>query len=459
MLAIAIVLGNGFWSRDESVVMPGGTDSINTVSGFLESLAGNYPPATTNQGLIASASGNVLDGYLSTSSLTVTPLQLGVETYVAGEGQTIADIALDTGRSEETLLWANELKDPMKLLSAGAQVRIPPTDGMLHVIGDGDTLENIAARYGVSPDAITSYEPNGVHHSADLVPNRLLMVPGGTMPVRDEVIFYTVRDGDTLWQIAARFGLDARTIMWANSLPSSEIITPGQQLAILPTDGVMVQVREGDDISSLASQWGVEPSAIRDWPQNGLGSDGSLIVGQYVMIPGGEPPPPPPPPAPAPAPAVAEQPAQQAQPAPAPQPAAPAVQPAPPPPPPPPSRGTGRFIWPTTGVITQYFHRAHNGWDIANRMYTEIWAADAGRVIFSGWNNYGLGYAVAIDHGNGFVTWYGHMAEPPPVWVGQWVNQGQYIGPMGSTGFSTGPHVHFVIVYNGVYQDPGNYLR
>jgi murein DD-endopeptidase MepM/ murein hydrolase activator NlpD len=92
-------------------------------------------------------------------------------------------------------------------------------------------------------------------------------------------------------------------------------------------------------------------------------------------------------------------------------------------------------------------------------MYTDIWAADAGRVVFSGWNDYGLGYAVAIDHGNGYVTWYGHMAEPPPVWVGQWVNQGQYIGPMGSTGFSTGPHIHFVIVYNGVYQDPGNYLR
>ncbi|MBO9306906.1 M23 family metallopeptidase, partial [Thermomicrobium sp.] len=119
----------------------------------------------------------------------------------------------------------------------------------------------------------------------------------------------------------------------------------------------------------------------------------------------------------------------------------------------------GSFIWPTTGVITQYFHARHNGWDIANNMYTPIVAADSGTVIFSGWNNYGLGYAVAIDHGNGFVTWYGHMAEPPPVQVGQWVNQGQYIGPMGSTGYSTGPHVHFIIMYNGVYQDPALYLR
>ncbi|GBD16680.1 Lysostaphin [bacterium HR26] len=66
---------------------------------------------------------------------------------------------------------------------------------------------------------------------------------------------------------------------------------------------------------------------------------------------------------------------------------------------------------------------------------------------------------MAIDHGNGYVTWYGHMAEPPPVRVGQWVNQGQYIGPMGSTGYSTGPHVHFMIVKNGVYQDPALYLR
>jgi murein DD-endopeptidase MepM/ murein hydrolase activator NlpD len=375
----------------------------------------------------------------------------------------VTDVAREVGRSEDTLLWANDFRDPTRELTPGTQLRIPPTDGMLHIVSDGDTLENIAARYGVTPEDITGYEPNGIEHSGDLVTNRMIMVPGGTMPMRDEVIIYTVRQGDALWQVAERFGLHPSTIMWANNLSRADMLQPGQQLAILPTDGVMVVVQDGDTVGSLAAEWGVTGDDIRGWPANGLGADGSLIVGQSVMIPGGAPPAPPEPePAPAPPPpspqtAAAQQPAPQTASQPAPQ---PVVQPAPTPTPQPaPSRGTGRFIWPTTGVITQYFHSGHNGWDIANRMYTQIWAADSGTVIFSGWNNYGLGYAVAIDHGNGYVTWYGHMAEHPPVRVGQWVNQGQYIGPMGSTGFSTGPHVHFVIAYNGVYQNPGNYLR
>jgi murein DD-endopeptidase MepM/ murein hydrolase activator NlpD len=452
-IAIAMVLGGGFWNRDQSVLMPGGTDMIQSVSSPL--FTNGTPSTPSTQNLVASTSDNILDGYLSTSSLSVTPQQLGIEIYVTYDGHTIADVAAETGRSEDTLLWANDYRDTMQELPAGTQLRIPPTDGMLHMVGDGDTLENIAERYGVTPEDITGYAPNGVEHSADLVPNRMIMVPGGSMPMRDEVIFYTVRHGDALWQIADRFGLKPQTILWTNSLSNADVISPGQQLAILPTDGVMVEVDAGDTVESLAQEWSVEASAIRDWPANGLGADGSLIVGQSVMIPGGSPPAPPEPePQPDP-PAVASQPQQPAQSS---QPVAqPAPQPTPTPAPP--SRGTGRFIWPTTGVITQYFHSAHNGWDIANRMYTQIWAADGGTVIFSGWNNYGLGYAVAIDHGNGFVTWYGHMAEHPPVRVGQWVNQGQYIGPMGSTGYSTGPHVHFVIAYNGVYQNPGNYLR
>lgn len=455
MVALAMVLGGGFWNRDQSVIMPGGTDTIQTVSNVLP--GNNVPTATNLEGLVASTNDNVLDGYLSASSLSVTPQQLGIDSYITADGQTIADVAVETGRSEETLLWANDYSDASQALSAGTQLRIPPTDGMLHLVHDGDTLENIAERYGVVPEDITGYAPNGVEHSADLVPNRLIMVPGGTMPMRDEVIFYTVRDGDALWQIAERFGLQPQTILWTNSLSNAETITTGQQLAILPTDGVMVQVREGDTVESLAQEWGVETSAIRDWPANGLGADGSLIPGQSVMIPGGSPPAPPEPEPQLQQPAVASEPAQSEQPAQASEPAAePPPQPAPTPAP---SVGTGRFVWPTTGVITQYFHSAHNGWDIANRMYTEIWAADSGTVTFSGWNNYGLGYAVAIDHGNGYVTWYGHMAEPPAVGTGQWVSQGQYIGPMGSTGYSTGPHIHFVVAYNGVYQNPGNYLR
>ena len=133
---------------------------------------------------------------------------------------------------------------------------------------------------------------------------------------------------------------------------------------------------------------------------------------------------------------------------------------------------SGRFIWPTSGTITQYYGPTslwlepaylgyahfHQGLDIANGMYTPIVAAASGTVAFAGWTNVGYGYAVQIDHGNGLVTWYGHMAQMPAVHSGQWVEQGQYLGPMGSTGASTGAHLHFGVLKNGVWDNPLNYL-
>lgn len=444
-----VVLGGGFWNRAPASIQPGGTDQILFVP--------TVPLAAERTVAVDPGnSGGVLSGYISTATLSVTPSHLEIETYTTTAGQTVADVAQQTGRSVETLLAANNLVDSARPLDAGTVLRIPPVDGILHTVHDGDTLESIAARYGVEVEAITGYEPNGVQQSADLVPYHQIVVPGGVRPTRDKVVTYVVREGDALSSIAQRFGLQPSTIVWANDLPNGDLILPGQQLAILPTDGVMVRVEEGDTVESLAEHYGVEPAAIVDYPQNGLGAGGALMVGSYVMIPGGAPPAPPPPVEPDPPPAPAPNPPQLA--AAAPPPAAPAPPP-PPPPPPPLARATGSFIWPATGVITQYFHGGHNGWDIANRMYTPLYAADGGTVIFSGWNNYGLGYTVAIDHGNGFVTWYGHMAEHPPVRVGQRVAKGEYIGPMGSTGNSTGPHIHFIIVRNGVYQDPALYLR
>lgn len=96
----------------------------------------------------------------------------------------------------------------------------------------------------------------------------------------------------------------------------------------------------------------------------------------------------------------------------------------------------------------------HNGIDLAAPSYTPIKAAAAGTVTAAGWCDCGLGYYVTIDHGNGYKTTYGHMAEQPYVAVGQTVSQGETIGPVGSTGMSTGPHVHFVLQQSGVDIDP-----
>src|SRR5215207_8654330 len=100
----------------------------------------------------------------------------------------------------------------------------------------------------------------------------------------------------------------------------------------------------------------------------------------------------------------------------------------------------------------------HNGADFAADAYTPLLAADGGTVEYAGWCDCGLGYYVKIDHGNGMKTTYGHMAEQPWVTTGDAVTKGQVIGPIGSTGISTGPHVHFIVQVNGVAQDPLAYL-
>lgn len=100
----------------------------------------------------------------------------------------------------------------------------------------------------------------------------------------------------------------------------------------------------------------------------------------------------------------------------------------------------------------------HDGIDLAAPMYTEIHAADGGTVTAAGWCDCGLGYYVQIDHGNGIQTIYGHMAEQPYVSTGQLVSKGDVIGPVGSTGASTGPHTHFMVLVNGTAQNPRNYV-
>ena len=154
------------------------------------------------------------------------------------------------------------------------------------------------------------------------------------------------------------------------------------------------------------------------------------------------------------------------------------VAPAPPaaPSPPPPAAGvaTGTFIIPVSDyTFTQGYGCSpfafepydanlgcnfHNGLDLANVAYSPVLASDGGVVKYAGWCDCGLGYFVEIDHGNGFSTVYGHMADQPYVVAGQAVAQGDVIGPMGSTGLSTGSHVHFMLKVNGGTVDPLGYL-
>jgi len=119
------------------------------------------------------------------------------------------------------------------------------------------------------------------------------------------------------------------------------------------------------------------------------------------------------------------------------------------------------LVTPVSGIITsRYGPRAsgnHTGLDIAAPIGTTIAAAAGGTVVFSGWDNYGLGYAVKISHGNGVETVYGHCSALY-VTTGQVVSSGEAIAAMGSTGNSTGSHLHLEIRVNGVRHNPQMYL-
>jgi murein DD-endopeptidase MepM/ murein hydrolase activator NlpD len=123
-----------------------------------------------------------------------------------------------------------------------------------------------------------------------------------------------------------------------------------------------------------------------------------------------------------------------------------------------PNLGSGYFSWPVNGfVLTQEYWSGHPGLDLATDFRQPIFAADSGTVVLSGWDDTGYGYFVVIDHGNGYKTTYGHN-EANLVSVGQTVVQGQQIAESGSTGNSTGNHLDFRILYNGVFLNPREYM-
>jgi len=254
--------------------------------------------------------------------------------------------------------------------------------------------------------------------------------PTATLPSpRREVITYTVQEGDNVWDIAQRFGINPETIVWANDQLEidPDLLSVGQELVILPVSGVWHTVKPGDTLESIAERYKVTMQAIIDYEPNGLQEPYSLIVGQRLIIPDGEKP--------------FEPRLVYAEKGPITVNARPEA---------------GLFIWPTSGYLTQYFSRQHPAIDIANAEGTPIRAAAAGVVTFVGW--YGtMGNAIFVDHGNGYVTWYAHLRACYPK-VGQRVQQGEVIGEMGNTGKSTGPHLHFAIQYLGGAVNPIRYL-
>jgi LysM repeat protein len=272
---------------------------------------------------------------------------------------------------------------------------------------------------------------------------------------RQEVTTYTVQTGDTIFGIADKFGLKPETILWANryiigDTPDGLIL--GVELYILPEDGVYHRWSEGEGLNGVAKFYGVSPDVIVNYPLNELDpetvgdySNPKIEPGRMLIVPGGE------------RPTVSW--------------IIPRDNPA--------SGsaylgpgacggiiygdvGTGTFTWPTAATWLSgydYTPPVHNGLDFDGDFGSPIYASDSGVIVYSGWSDRGYGYLIVVDHDGGWQSFYAHLTEGTLIPCGSNVQKGQLIAAMGSTGNSSGPHLHFELRLNGSPVNPWQFLN
>ena len=268
--------------------------------------------------------------------------------------------------------------------------------------------------------------------------------PRTVIPTRTRMaaVTHTVEAGDAIFGIAENFSLKPESVLWANYDildDNPDMIAVGQNLLIPPVDGVLYKWKEGDQLGKVAEQFNATPDDILAFPGNRLDMTNPVInPGDLVMIPGG-------------------------------------------------SRafqqwlmptiprgaagvatniagtcnttdntyGSGAFIWPSAShdISGNNYWSGHLAIDIGVSTGEAVWAADSGVVVYAGGSSGGYGRMVMIDHGNGYQTLYAHL-DSVLVTCGQGVSRGRTIGLGGSTGNSTGPHLHFEVRYLGGFINP-----
>ena len=234
---------------------------------------------------------------------------------------------------------------------------------------------------------------------------------------------YTVQRGDIIGALAENYGLNQDTLLSINNITNSRLIQIGQVLRIPNQDGIMYTVRQGDTLESIAEKHQSDASAIQH--ANELFSAAAL-PGSALFIPG----------------ARLEWSVRQ-------------------------EINGDLFIWPAAGRITSpYGYRRspftnirqfHNGLDIGAPMGAPVRAAMSGRVSTVGWDDI-LGNYIIISHSSGYRTLYAHLSQTR-VRAGAYVGTGERIGDVGSTGLSTGPHVHFTVFRNNSAVNPRSLMR
>lgn len=275
---------------------------------------------------------------------------------------------------------------------------------------------------------------------------------------REDIVKYTVQTGDTVIGIAKKFNLKPKSVMFGNYYTlkdNPENLYPDQVLNILPVDGYYYQWQDGDGLNGVAKGLNVSPEDIVSYPLNNLDrasigdfSHPNIKPGTWLIVPGGtreytswSPPtitrgkP------------VSARIAGEG--------ACAAISDG--------AVGIGSFIWPSQNHYLSGFDYSpetnHRGIDIAGNIGEAVWAVDAGVIVYAGWNDYGYGNMIMVDHGNGWQSLYAHLSSIK-VLCGQSVDQGTLIGAIGSTGHSSGAHLHFELM-QGIYGkvNPWNFLH
>jgi len=356
-------------------------------------------------------------------------VQLGLGESLLRVGTGLLSLAL-----VGTVVWL--IRSPA--MKAGSEINVPVAVPTVGGAGGGSVPVMVEDTFGGVPR---------LAQERTIIPSR----------PRQEITKYTVLEGDTIFGIAEKFGLKPETILWGNYytlLDNPHSLKAGQELMILPVDGTYHEWQQGEGLNGVAKYYGVTPEDIINYPPNELdaasiGDFANPIIdpGKWLIVPNGRrefvsws----------APLGVTRENPAT--------------------------ARvlgdgacgpisggavGYGSFIWPANKHYLSGFDYSpstnHWGIDISGNEGEGVYATDAGVVVYAGWNNYGYGNMIMVDHGNGFQSLYAHMSAFN-VGCGQSVGQGDVIGAIGTTGRSSGPHLHFEIRAISSFVNPWDVL-
>ncbi len=361
-----------------------------------------------------------------TSGINLGGSEVRAETF--GQNSMLYALVATDENAVVEVVAASETIDTQPVSYMGSGV----IDGNAHV--DFNYLGESYVTTAVGKDAVSS--PTITDASPSAAP-------------RKSVETYIVEEGDVLGSISEKFGLSLSSLLWANDMTARSTIKPGQELIIPPVDGVLYTVKSGDTLSKIAKTYSADADKILAF--NALADANDLVVGEQLMIPGGEPP------SPvvrrtAPVKSIFTAPSSKSSSTSSDNSGVTQKGSA---------RGNGSMPWPTDWrVITQYYGWRHTGVDIDGDYSTQSYASCNGTVIRSGWfSGYGITVEIECDgEWSGYVLRYAHHSKNY-VSVGDYVTVGQAIAQTGTTGRSTGTHLHFEVIKNGRFQNPLDYVR